>query len=739
MVGEGYQGGFMKALRDRLKVQNIFHYIIIFSVLVMLIIIIMGGYLYRFYYKTVYDSFCTENKSELNTVINQHENDMQIITDIMLQTQISTDTTKFFLTEQPQKSTALKAQLNLYTTVSQFFNQVYYYYQEDEYLYNHSTSANVDFFCKHFRLGELSEEQVKALLRQERKQKMILPEQEIDGEMVFNYAPTDAAAIYIMPQAPDYDGILLFIVGSDYYNRILQAEDRNNYIIYEGEVIAQRGSQEVSQERLLAELQKKVLSDEIIQEQVDIEDETYLMTATKKKSGIVYVTLQPIGLFFNRMLSGQWGIVMLLLACCIPAAFIILFGGKRLMSWFRNMNHLLNRGEQNSYNMEHLKEDVQALVNAERESIVMRKTVFVRNFIRSDYPNKEIILEKAQKVGMQVDYSYYVVVLVSEKEIGRENKAFGQMLDLIGAEENVEGYGVHLINSNQKLFVIFADEKETIEQITKRMFDIGRALCEEFVMAVSFYHEDFTIGSLAYIEAVTAFESRYLVDNSRIIVYSQFYQPVNFEVIPPITLQNLKNALKTRNSKGVKDIIQEICERMRKERPSMFTFRWIYDDILRILLAEWPGAENEWNQIYNVFTLSKCQSIEAFNELLTEACRMILESETDVKSQQTSVAENAMHYMNMHFRETELNMSMLADYLNISSVTLAVEFKNETGISPSDYLGSLRMEQAKKMLKETDLLIKEISLAVGYEDDHVFMRRFKKYTGKTPGQYRKED
>ena len=156
-------------------------------------------------------------------------------------------------------------------------------------------------------------------------------------------------------------------------------------------------------------------------------------------------------------------------------------------------------------------------------------------------------------------------------------------------------------------------------------------------------------------------------------------------------------------------------------------------------MAEWPGAENEWNQIYNVFTLSRCQTIDDFNELLTEACRMILESETDVKAQQTSVAENAMHYMNMHYKEADLNMSMLADYLQISSVTLAVEFKNETGVSPSDYLGSLRMEQAKKLLKETDLLIKEISLAVGYEDDHVFMRRFKKYTGKTPGQYRKED
>ena len=729
----------MRALRDKLKVQNIFHYIIIFSALVMLIIVVMGGYLYRFYYKTVYDSFCTENISELNSVINQHENDMQIITDIMLQTEMSTDTTKFFLAEQPKKSTALKAQLNLYTKVSQFFEQVFYYFQEDEYLYNHSTSANIDFFCEHFQLENLSEEELKRLLSTELKKMKILPEQKVDGHFIYNYAVVDTAAIYLLPLAPDYDGILLFLVGNDYYDRVLQAESRNNYIIFQGEVIAQRGELEVSEEQILAELSEEALEEELVQGQIECDGERYLLTAQKKENGLFYVTVQSMDLFFNRMLSGQWGIVLLLLVCCIPTALVILYGGKHLAGWFRNMNHLLNRGEENAYNMEHMKKDVMALVKAERESIVMRKTVFVRNFIRSDYQSRDVVLEKAQKVGMQVDYRYFVVVLVSEKEIGRENKAFQQMLDLIGKEENVEGYGAHLINSNQKLFVIFADEKETIEQTINKMFEVGRALCEEFVMAVSYYHEEFTNGSMAYVEAVTAYDSRYLVDNSRIIFYNDVRQPVNWEIIPTITLQNLKNALKTRNGESVKDIIQEICERMRKERPSMFTFRWIYDDILRILLAEWPGAENEWNQIYNVFTLSRCQSIEDFNELLTEACRMILESETDVQSQQTSVAENAMHYMNMHYKEADLNMSMLADYLQISSVTLAVEFKNETGVSPSDYLGSLRMEQAKKLLKETDLLIKEISLAVGYEDDHVFMRRFKKYTGKTPGQYRKED
>ena len=60
------------------------------------------------------------------------------------------------------------------------------------------------------------------------------------------------------------------------------------------------------------------------------------------------------------------------------------------------------------------------------------------------------------------------------------------------------------------------------------------------------------------------------------------------------------------------------------------------------------------------------------------------------------------------------------------------------GISPSDYLTSIRMEKAKELLRTTAMKIREISAAVGYDDDHVFTRRFKVYTGRTPSQYRAE-
>lgn len=58
-------------------------------------------------------------------------------------------------------------------------------------------------------------------------------------------------------------------------------------------------------------------------------------------------------------------------------------------------------------------------------------------------------------------------------------------------------------------------------------------------------------------------------------------------------------------------------------------------------------------------------------------------------------------------------------------------------MSPSDYLTLLRIERAKELLRETDLSVKEISGAVGYFDVPGFVRRFKKYIGTTPAQYRK--
>ena len=81
----------------------------------------------------------------------------------------------------------------------------------------------------------------------------------------------------------------------------------------------------------------------------------------------------------------------------------------------------------------------------------------------------------------------------------------------------------------------------------------------------------------------------------------------------------------------------------------------------------------------------------------------------------------------------------LAQRFHLSSGHLAAQFKQYLGQSPIDYLITLRVESAAKMLRTTELTIGEVARNVGYEDMAYFSRIFKRATGVTPSQYRREE
>ena len=59
------------------------------------------------------------------------------------------------------------------------------------------------------------------------------------------------------------------------------------------------------------------------------------------------------------------------------------------------------------------------------------------------------------------------------------------------------------------------------------------------------------------------------------------------------------------------------------------------------------------------------------------------------------------------------------------------------GISPQKYLINFRLNQACKLMKNTELSIAEISRSVGYQDPLYFSKLFKKEKGLSPSKYRK--
>jgi YesN/AraC family two-component response regulator len=63
-------------------------------------------------------------------------------------------------------------------------------------------------------------------------------------------------------------------------------------------------------------------------------------------------------------------------------------------------------------------------------------------------------------------------------------------------------------------------------------------------------------------------------------------------------------------------------------------------------------------------------------------------------------------------------------------------FKRTFKSSFTDYLSSVRITQAKSLLRDPDLTVKDVTYRVGYIDPNYFSRVFKKSEGMSPSEYR---
>jgi two-component system response regulator YesN len=80
---------------------------------------------------------------------------------------------------------------------------------------------------------------------------------------------------------------------------------------------------------------------------------------------------------------------------------------------------------------------------------------------------------------------------------------------------------------------------------------------------------------------------------------------------------------------------------------------------------------------------------------------------------------------------------MVAEAISLSPTYLSTLFKKEIGIGFSEYLISCRMEEAKKLLKTSDLSVNLIAEEVGYSDAKYFSKTFGKVVGLKPSEYRR--
>lgn len=98
---------------------------------------------------------------------------------------------------------------------------------------------------------------------------------------------------------------------------------------------------------------------------------------------------------------------------------------------------------------------------------------------------------------------------------------------------------------------------------------------------------------------------------------------------------------------------------------------------------------------------------------------------------------NACQFIEENYGEQQLKISTVANYVGLSSSRLSVLFKQETGQTVNDYITSVRMENAKRLLRSGRYKVYEVSELVGYKTSQYFSQTFYLHTGQAPTDYLK--
>lgn len=176
--------------------------------------------------------------------------------------------------------------------------------------------------------------------------------------------------------------------------------------------------------------------------------------------------------------------------------------------------------------------------------------------------------------------------------------------------------------------------------------------------------------------------------------------------------------------------------------PDMFLLRMLLTDVLVTMFNAVPsgeqGTEVQQAIVATSRALQKAMThAEAEEQMDTLIGAMAVKYTSPAETDQPELLSRILQCVQDHFCEHDFNVSRAADLLGLSVAYLSKYFKQQTGVNLLNYLNSLRIDYAKKLMDEEQITVAEAADRAGYESANTFIRLFKKYAGDTPGNYNK--
>jgi len=141
------------------------------------------------------------------------------------------------------------------------------------------------------------------------------------------------------------------------------------------------------------------------------------------------------------------------------------------------------------------------------------------------------------------------------------------------------------------------------------------------------------------------------------------------------------------------------------------------------------------NKLYDSIELYDSEKIESVSNIAAMLIKYIL-LENMLKPDVNPSIQKAVNYINGNLSDN-LTIKSITKNANVSKSVLYKNFHEEFGCTVSEFINRKRIENAKLLLKKSELSVEDISQRLGYSNASYFSKMFKKCEGISPLKYRK--
>lgn len=204
----------------------------------------------------------------------------------------------------------------------------------------------------------------------------------------------------------------------------------------------------------------------------------------------------------------------------------------------------------------------------------------------------------------------------------------------------------------------------------------------------------------------------------------------------------LSAAVKLGSQEQVAQLIHRQVDRVREARLSLPQGHMFFLELQTALTRMARAGEVDIEEIFGpnftgMVPITDFRSLDELEEWLLGRALRLWERLNRQRSDSTwKTVERAKGFIAQHYADKELSVETLCDYLHLSPAYFSTLFKRETRKSFIAYVTDLRMEQAARMLQDTDEKTYLIAERTGYADPNYFSYVFKRHFGISPSKFR---